>query len=168
MNFRKAPHMLEQTELIHSKLHDLGLPTSPIDYFEIPSRAHSVGKLVVPFVHLLDTGEIDAGLPPIYGVTSQPNAHTKRSSVLRSQEAHVFAEDLALRRGIFTPYARGSSEVIATKLIPKAYLPQYVSDRVAHLGALIVEVDETRNLTKKQRAFVIKEIGSAKGMLEDK
>lgn len=165
--------LLKPTDLIHPTLERLGISSDPIEYFEISPRAHSaVGRLVVAYVHLHESGDregqLDTSLPRIYGVTSRPNAFDSPSSEKRSQQAHVYAEDVALRSGILTPRGRAIGEIMASRLIPKPYLEAYGKDRVAHLKALRAET-QNRNLVEraKQRALLGQEIDNAITTLEN-
>ena len=94
-------------------------------------------------------------------VTKRPDtSDIDRASVLRrSQEAHVVAEDLSLRKGIFTPYARARTEVFVSSLIPDHYREGYLNDRLAHLETLRQEVSASdADLRGKQSFILIEEL----------
>jgi hypothetical protein len=124
----------------------VGQGSGDIKYFPIPSHAHEIGKMVVPFVSIGEDGILVPGNQPhaptrYYGVTARPNSLKGIAlAVQRTQETHVLAEDLALRHGIFTPHGRSVAEVALTELVHPASRRPYVEDRVAHLEALRQEI----------------------------
>lgn len=158
-NFERAPHTLQTTTLIAAEQAKLGYGDETVRFFEIPPISHHIGKLVVPFVAIDGRGFLNNVYPAIYGVTKRANAlPDKDVTRKRAQEAQVFAEHMSLSRGIMTPYARASSEHLASQLIPDVYVEEYANDRIVHLQALVGEVHETELLTPRQRKLVMGEL----------
>ncbi len=167
-----VPKLTEDNRLqyINITTDALGQPIEPIDgvrFFQIPPQAHSIGRLVVPFVHLTSAGVLDDRSPAIYGVTSRPSAYTNIASEKRSQQVHVLAEHSSLTHGIFRKSARLTSEAKAAKLIPTIYMRGYIHDRAAHLGALVEDIKSSHNLTPGQREHAAIEIVRAIDMFQN-
>lgn len=111
-----------------------------IPYMVIPGNRSTLGRAVVGFVHLDNRGFLDEDAPKLYGVISKPLSDASRladneGAMKWSQEANVVAEDLAYRRGIFTPNGRTSAELTVLQEVQgPAHRPEYLDDRIAHLN----------------------------------
>lgn len=156
----QAARMFQRTRLLPEEFAKRDFPGEPVNYLEIPPLQHTIGKLVVPFVALDPRGFLIDSLPAFYGVTKRPDTGQIDMSVVseRSREAHVTAEDLAFRRGIFTPFARASSETLVSDFVPEGYRDSYIQDRIAHLEALRQEAGQSPDLHGKQTAIVVDEL----------
>ncbi|MFA5003883.1 MAG: hypothetical protein WC498_01230 [Candidatus Saccharimonadales bacterium] len=165
----RTARMFQTTENMRPVFEDRNIPFAPVDYFEIPAGAHAIGKLVIPYVSLDGRGKLVDSLPSFYGVTKRPDTHGFESdNVTRvMQQRHVTAEDLSLRRGIFTPYGRVSAELFVAQSMAEVLQEGYVSDRIIHLEELTKEAGTSEQLYEKQRAIVVEELGVAIDALRD-
>lgn len=153
-----TPDKLQHTNLLSNELTERGYRHKSVKYFEIPPVAHQLSKLVVAYAFITPTGHLSPTPKPFYAVTKRPsNAGIDKPVVTRRlQQGHVLAEDLSLRRGIFTPDSRETTEPLIAGLMPDAYRDTYVEDRILHLGALATEAHETNLLGKRERDLVVK------------
>lgn len=139
--------MLLETTQLDASLRANNVPYRKVRYMEIPPAIHAIGKLVVPFVSLDARGTLVQSLPSFYAVTRRPNVGeipALEETYTTIREAHVHAEDLALRRGIATPYGRTNSEIQVAEayqgVVHETFHQDYGKDRVAHLLALHKDV----------------------------
>lgn len=165
-----SSHTLMATTLLEEDFEDRRILHEPVEYLTIPPMLHKIGKLVIPYVLLDGRGMLDTAAPAFYAVTNRPDdaSLSKRSVSRRSQEAHVIAEDLALRHGIFTPYARANAEVLVSGMLPDVYRESYMRDRIAHIGALVDEASKSEYLSEKHREVVIDELQIATEALSNR
>lgn len=137
----KASGMLTHTQ---SQNRNAGEAIEPVPYFVIPAEAarrQGVATIVSSFVHLDGRGILSLTAPKAYGVVERPTQAVVAHASLRLREAHVIAEDMALRRGIYTPYGRAAAEIFVAKMVAEdGNAETYVPDRITHLTALSEQV----------------------------
>ena len=168
-NYRRLDNsdMLEQTNGLSGALYAREVAVRKARYLEIPAAAHSIGKLVVPYVNLDSRGTLVPSIPSFYAVTERPDTSgfSVEPRIRRNmQEGHVLAEDLSLRRGIFTPFARMRSELDIVNAIEdtaQVYTAGFVTDRIAHLTALSDEAASHVLVQENQRSIIIEELAIA-------
>lgn len=138
-----------------------------VPYFVIPAGvAHQVGKIVTSYVHLNTNGILDAEAPKAYGVVERPTEGKVEHSAIRLREAHVLAEDFALRKGLWTPTGRAVAELYVAKAVAEdANAESYVPDRIAHLGALAVDIEQEDLFRFKRQ--IIDELERGQETLQD-
>jgi hypothetical protein len=142
------------------------MDVSAIEYLIIPPQAsHNIGKLVLPYVTLDESGFLVADTPHAYAVTNTPDINAIKSPVARErvQALHAIAEERALRNGIFTPHGRAIAEIAIVECTAPAYRQAYITDRCAHIGALIIEVEDLNRptLLADERAIVTQNLNQA-------
>ncbi|MCA9325016.1 hypothetical protein KDA23_03050 [Candidatus Saccharibacteria bacterium] len=136
--------MLKTTHLTNDAIADMRLGWEPVDYIVIPPQHHQIGKIVIPFAAVGNNGVLNETVRPFYAVTQRPSemAEMKDVAVARTREAHVLAEDAALRTGVFAVHGRSIAEYRAADLVIPAARAAYIADRLAHIKALEVEFDD--------------------------
>jgi hypothetical protein len=114
----------------------------PVPYFIIPSGAvRHAGTMVMSYVNLTRNGFLSLTAPKAYGVIDRPTTSEVEHQQVRLRESHVIAEDMALRRGIYTPYGRAAAEIYVAKLVAlHENAAAYVPDRISHLTALVEQI----------------------------
>lgn len=160
---RAPPRKVQKTTLLIDAFEERGIPFEPVNYTVIPPRIHDIDKLVVPYVSLDTRGKMNQELPHFYAVTARPDTKgiDVRSVRKRSQQAHVVAEDISLKRGLMTPYARTNTEQLVAGMISSLSRRGYVDDRIVHLDTLRKEAEQSEQLYDKQRAIIVEELGMA-------
>jgi hypothetical protein len=115
----------------------------PVPYFVIPRQAaRKMGTMVTSLVNIDGRGILSLTAPKAYGVVDRPSLATAEHSGMRLREAHVIAEDAALRRGLYTPYGRAAAEIFVAKMVAEDNnIPSYIPDSVSHLEALVTEIE---------------------------
>lgn len=146
------------------------IDTENVRYFVIPPRQHTIEKIVIPFVNIDPQGFLNQNLPHVYGVTERPDTeHIDKEAVRkRVRAAHVIAEHLSFRRGIFTDFGRATAEMAAVSLVPDLYQAGYLKDRIAHLRALTNEANEApaTSLSAHRLPKLITELGVGEQALQ--
>lgn len=149
----KQAGMLRRIEVLREEAAEV-VETESVYYVTVPkSAASAMGRFVMSYV-TIDKGGYGrpvAGTPRLYAVVERPTEALGTAGEIRLRECHVLAEDLALRRGILTPYGRSDAEsIIARQFAGGFYAENYIPDRIAHLEALRGEYTASFKPTENQ------------------
>lgn len=154
-DLRRQISALEQSgELRHTQSQQRHVDDTlePVPYFIVPAlAARKIGSLVIPYVHINRRGFLDVDSPKAYGITETPTESVAEHGEVRLREAHVLAEDLALRRGLYTPFGRSAAELyVAEHVAEPVNAYSYVPDRMAHLSALANKIQTEKQFEGTQ------------------
>ncbi len=120
--------------------------------------ARSVGKNVVPFVHLNHDGYLTGDSFYLVYSAARKEPHYAPQTRTALHEAHALAERTALTRGIYTYNGRESSETLVAEGIPRHFRGFYVHERLGYLAVLEHEVQQSDELNRAERATLEQEL----------